>query len=216
MSCILEPDHKIRHDLLLSLNPYTEDELRKFISEQRQSNFSYREVGASANSVPAGYAIDRNRILLGAGERAWILGVSAIRHWRMFNIPWIRLYWPNTEIRVGSEVAVEVRRYGFHFLNACRIVYLLDENGPIMRYGFAYGTLHEHVESGEERFTVEWNKNSQEVWYDILAFSRPNKLLAKLAYPITRSLQRQFAVASKLAMFNACQYGSDEYKSQNT
>ena len=68
------------------------------------------------------------------------------------------------------------------------------------RYGFAYGTLGEHAEQGEERFTVEWNRDDDTVWYGILAFSRPRKLLAIMGYPLSRSLQRGFAAASKAAM----------------
>ena len=56
-------------------------------------------------------------------------------------------------------------------VNACRVVYVVDEEEPIQRYGFAYGTLPDHAETGEERFLVEWNRASGEVWYDILAFS---------------------------------------------
>jgi uncharacterized protein (UPF0548 family) len=48
---------------------------------------------------------------------------------------------------------------------------VVDEDGPVSRYGFAYGTLADHGESGEERFTVEWNRSSDKVFYDILAFS---------------------------------------------
>ena len=70
-------------------------------------------------------------------------------------------------------MAVIARRLGLWWLNACRIVYVVDEPGPVSRYGFAYGTLPDHAGSGEERFLVEWDRASGEVWYDILAFSRP-------------------------------------------
>jgi len=49
---------------------------------------------------------------------------------------------------------------------------------------------------------VEWNRDQDRVWYDILAFSRPRKILARLGYPLSRSLQRQFARASKAAMLH--------------
>jgi uncharacterized protein (UPF0548 family) len=122
----------------------------------------------------------------------------------MFNIPWLRLYWPNSPIRAGTDVAVMVHHFGFYSLNACRIVYVVQDDAPERRqYGFAYGTLPEHAERGEERFTVEWNRTDDSVWYDILAFSRPKKLLAEMAYPLSRSLQRRFAVASEAAMLTA-------------
>ncbi len=97
-----------------------------------------------------------------------------------------------------------VRHFGFWSLNACRVVYVVeDETSNGRRYGFAYGTLSDHAEKGEERFTVEWNLEDDAVWYDILAFSRPRKYLALMAYPLSRSLQRRFAVASKTAMLAA-------------
>ena len=70
------------------------------------------------------------------------------------------------------------------------------------RFGFAYGTLAEHAESGEERFTVEWD-DQDNVGYDILTFSRPRHPLARLGYPLSRSLQKKFARDSKAAMLQA-------------
>jgi uncharacterized protein (UPF0548 family) len=87
-------------------------------------------------------------------------------------------------------------------MNACRIVYLVEENSAHEKYGFAYGTLSEHAERGEERFTVEWNKQDDSVWYDIFAISKPGPL-AKLAYPYARRLQKRFAEDSKKAMRRA-------------
>jgi uncharacterized protein (UPF0548 family) len=188
---------------LFRLTAPSEDEVRRFIAEQGGSRFSYLEVGASAGDIPSGYNLDHNRIRLGTGEVTWRRGVAAIRGWQMFKIPWVHLYWPNAPIQVGTEVAVSVDHFGFHSLNACRIVYIVDEDGPIRRFGFACGTLREHAESGEERFTVEWRRNEDEVWYDVLAFSRPRKMAARLAYPLSRQLQRKFAEASKLAMLRA-------------
>ena len=69
------------------------------------------------------------------------------------------------------------------------------------KYGFAYGTLPDHGERGEERFTVEFNSD-QSVWYDLYAFSQPSTL-ARLAYPFTRILQKRFATDSKAAMERA-------------
>jgi uncharacterized protein (UPF0548 family) len=182
------------------LRPPSEDEVRHFISEQADSSFSYPEVGATASGVPTGYNMDHNRIQLGRGQAAWQRAVQAIHTWRMFNMPWVRLHWPTAPIQVGTDVSVSVLHFGFYSLNACRIVYVVDEDDPYRRFGFAYGTLEEHAERGEERFTVEWNRAEDKVWYDILAFARPKKTLAKLGYPVSRFLQNKFAEASKAAM----------------
>jgi uncharacterized protein (UPF0548 family) len=185
---------------LFRLTAPSEDEIRHFISKQKDSSFSYPEVGASATTAPTGYNVDHNRVQLGKGEVVWQRAAAAIRAWQMFNMPWLRLYWKSAPIQVGTDVAVSVRHFGFYSLNACRIVYVFDEDGPIKRLGFAYGTLAEHAESGEERFTVEWNRDEDKVWYDILAFSRPQKMLARVGYPVSRFLQKKFAKDSKAAM----------------
>jgi uncharacterized protein (UPF0548 family) len=59
------------------------------------------------------------------------------------------------------------------------------------------------AESGEERFTVEWNREDDSVGYDILAFSHPLQTLARLGYPLSRLLQKRFAEGSKTAMFES-------------
>ena len=104
---------------------------------------------------------------------------------------------------VGTDVAVSIHHFGFSSLNACRIVYVVDEEVPMKRFGFAYGTLAEHAESGEERFTIEWNREDDGIWYDILAFSRPRQMLARLGYPLSRLLQMKLAEGSKAAMLRS-------------
>lgn len=188
---------------MFSLTAPSEDEIRRFISKQSDSGFSYPEVGASATAVPTGYNVDHNRIQLGSGEVTWQRAAEAIRKWRMFSMAWVNLHWASAPIQVGTDVAVSVHHFGFYSLNACRIVYIVDFDDPMKRFGFAYGTLVEHAESGEERFTVEWNRADDTVWYDILAFSRPRNMLAKLGYPLSRLLQKRFAEGSKAAMVKA-------------
>jgi uncharacterized protein (UPF0548 family) len=185
---------------VFSLTAPSVSDIRRFISKVKDKGFSYTEVGASATTAPAGYNVDHNRVRLGRGDGTWQRAVEAIRAWRMFSMPWVSLHWPSAPIQVGTDVAVSIHHFGFYSLNACRIVYVVDEEGPIERFGFAYGTLGEHAESGEERFTVEWNREDDSVWYDILAFSRPRQMLARLGYPLSRSLQKKFARGSKLAM----------------
>ena len=110
---------------------------------------------------------------------------------------------PETPIRTGEVVAVVARRVGLWWLSACRVVYVVDEPGPVGRYGFAYGTLPDHAGSGEERFLVEWDRASGEVWYDVLAFSRPQWLLTRLGYRYMRRLQKRFGRESAAAMVRA-------------
>jgi uncharacterized protein (UPF0548 family) len=83
------------------------------------------------------------------------------------------------------------RVMGMYWLNACRIAYTLDGTGPCRRFGFAYGTLPDHAETGEERFCIEWLADGT-VWYTIKAFSRPRHWLAKIGKPLARAYQRRF------------------------
>jgi uncharacterized protein (UPF0548 family) len=145
---------------------------------------------------PPGYAVNHVRFQLGRGHGAFERAKQAIREWRMFDVGWIELCWPDAPIQPRSTVAVVVAHLGFWSVNTSRIVYVIDER---RRYGFAYGTLLEHAEAGEERFTVEW-ADDDSVWYDVLAFSREKQLLAKIGYPVARILQNKFRSDTGRAM----------------
>ena len=98
-------------------------------------------------------------------------------------------------------MAVAASSFGIWTLSACRIVYVIDEDQQSSRkFGFAYGTLPMHVERGEERFIIEWNKQTNEVFYEILSFSVPQTWFVKLSYPVARYFQQLFAQASLQAM----------------
>jgi len=118
----------------------------------------------------------------------------------MFGIGWVELFPAKTPVDVGVTVAVLVNHFGFWSLNACRIVYVFQEE---RRFGFAYGTLRDHAEQGEERFSVEWLADDDSVFYDILAFSRPGKWQARVFQPLCRRLQRKFARDSMAEMKRA-------------
>jgi len=187
---------------MLFLRTPREDAIRSFLQGQADQPFSYSEVGASRSAAPAGYTVDHNRVELGRGAAVFARAVEALKRWEMFNLGWIQLCWPDAPVAIGTQVAVMVRHLGFYSLNACRVVYVVDDNVPLRTYGFAYGTLPDHAEQGEERFTIEWQSDDS-VWYEILAFSKPNQLLARAGYRVTRRLQKRFAADSKRAMLRA-------------
>ena len=185
---------------MLFLRKPTAEAIRAFLARQARLDLTYSAVGATATSPPAGYVVDRTRIKLGEGAETFAAARAALRRWGHFRLGWVETWPPETPIQAGQVVAVVARMFGLWWLNACRIVYVVDEQGPVRRYGFAYGTLPEHAESGEERFTVEWHEADDAVWYDILAFSRPQQLLPRLGYPFARRLQKRFARDSAAAM----------------
>ena len=170
--------------------------------------FSYTAVGATARTPPAGNVVDRTRVKLGEGESVFRSAIASLRRWEQFRLGWVEAWPSDTPIRAGEAVAVMGRAVGVWWLNACRIVYVVEEAGATSKFGFAYGTLPGHVESGEERFLVEWNRHDDAVWYDILAFSRPNHILTRLGYPLVRALQKRFGKDSAASMFEAVRAGS--------
>jgi uncharacterized protein (UPF0548 family) len=177
--------------------------LERFLAAQRNRTFSYRETGHSRRDAPPGYQVDHNRVQLGEGRAAFARAVEALRAWKQFDLGWVTAHPTTAPIEPGTTVAVRVRHFGFWSLNAARIVYVIEDEGPVVRYGFAYGTLPDHAEMGEERFTVEWHHGDGSVWYDLYAFSRPNHYLAKIGRPVARALQQRFARDSKRAMARA-------------
>jgi uncharacterized protein (UPF0548 family) len=177
--------------------------IRAFLEEQTKLAFTYSAVGATAAAPPVGYVVDHTRIKLGTGQAAFAAAKDALHKWEQFRLGWVEPCWPDTPIEPEKVVGVLARTCCLWSLNACRIAYVVNEP---RRFGFAYGTLHDHVESGEELFTVEWHEDDV-VWYDILAFSQPNHFLARLGYPLVRRLQQRFARDSAASMQRAVRGG---------
>jgi len=196
---------------VLRITRPTAQDVSAFLDAQRAAPFSYPEVGASrSGAAPTGYTTDRNRIQLGLGEATFRQAAAALRGWKMSSLGWTSIHPNAPPIAAGETVALVAQHYGFWSLNACRIVYVLDEDVDGVRsVGFAYGTLPEHAMVGEERFTIEWRASDDSVWYDLYAFSRPAHPLARLGYPVARRLQRRFARESKRAMLDLAQVRAD-------
>jgi len=185
----------------LSLRKPSPEVVQRFLASQAKFTFTYSAVGATAKTPPAGFAVDHTRARLGEGQEVFRSASAALRRWEQFRLGWVEPGSPDVPLRPGEVVAIMGKAIGMWWLNACRIVYVVDdESGPVCRFGFAYGTLPGHAESGEERFLIEWNQSENSVWYDILAFSRPNRFLARLAYPVVRRLQKRFARDSATGM----------------
>jgi uncharacterized protein (UPF0548 family) len=175
-------------------------EIAKYISSQAKLPFSYPEAGATKSlnnsSGPAGYTLDHNRVQLGSGGEIYRRAVEAVKQWRQFELGWVTLVPHGVKVETGAVVAVKARAGGVWSVNACRVVYVIDE---AERFGFAYGTLPDHSERGEERFLIE-RQSDESVWYDIVAFSRPRHPLVRAGFPYARMLQKRFARDSLAVM----------------
>ena len=91
--------------------------------------------------------------------------------WKQFDIGWVDIFPRQAPVAVGTVVAVVIRHLGFWSMNGCRVLYHVDDAGR--RFGFAYGTLTNHAESGEEWFEVFLDPATGDVNYRIRAMSWP-------------------------------------------
>jgi len=178
------------------------EEIRQFIERSKTFGLSYDQIGIAKES-PRGFKVDEVCAVIGQGEGIFARAKEAITRWKQFDLGWVELHPSGAPIEVGTVVAVLVRHLGFWSLNGCRIVYLLNESENQTGFGFAYGTLTNHSELGEEIFEVRLNPESQEVTYRIRAASKPRAALAVLGYPYTRLCQERFRRDSIAAMRSA-------------
>ena len=87
-------------------------------------------------------------------------GVEAVRHRLGRSVPAM-----HAPVAAGTVVAVLIRHLGFWSLNGCRVVYSVGGFDGEARFGFAYGTLTNHAESGEELFEVFLDPQTEDVMY---------------------------------------------------
>jgi uncharacterized protein (UPF0548 family) len=196
---------------MLFLTKPSRERIQGVIDYSRNAPFNYAEVGRSLGPTPTGYVANHGRVRLGYGEATFNKAVEALRSWKMFDLDWVSLCWPEAEIEIGTTVATLARHFGFWSLHPARIVLLIDDDdGRMRRIGFAYGTLQGHGEQGEETFIIERHFADDSVWYDLRSFSRPGQWLTLLGYPIARMLQKRFARESTRIMLKAVGEGGGD------
>ncbi len=188
---------------MISLRKPSPESIRHFLLQQDKLDFTYSGFDTADENPPIGYVTDHTRIQLGVGQQVYDAAKTALRQWDQFQLSWVEGGPKGTPVQKGQVVSVLARAVGLWWLNACRIVSVVDESGSINRFGFTYGTLPGHIAFGEERFLVEWHHSDNKVWYDILAYSRPNHILARLGYPMVRWTQKKFGRESSAAMLAA-------------
>lgn len=198
MFCLRRPDQR---------------QISDYLARQGDWDFSYGPVRCTqdggAQRRLAGWSVDHHRVLLGSGVEVFQQAKAAIGNWRMFP-PQITSVFGCEIPRQCLNVALlfDARPFPLWLLMPARVMYVVDDSvmqagQQIDRFGFAYGTLPDHPERGEERFLVEWNRLDDRVHYDLLAVSQPRHWLARLAYPYTRWQQSRFRRLSGLAMQRA-------------
>lgn len=176
-------------------------EIAAFLDASRSLPLSYAPPGL-AQTGGAGFRADEEVTRVGSGASDFARAMSALTEWRHFDLGWVELFPARAPVAQGTVVAVAVTHLGFWSLNGCRVVYSTRGAGGAT-FGFAYGTLTNHAECGEELFEVRLDPDTSEVSYRIRAVSRPRAALARLGFPYTRLLQARFRRESALAVRRA-------------
>lgn len=163
---------------------------------------SYDPIGIAISGAARGN-VDEQVVAIGSGMEDFELARAALMSWRHLDIGWLAVDPRTPDVAAGSVVAVLVHHLGFWSLNACRVLYTVGPGaGDCARFGFAYGTLTNHAEGGEELFEVFVEPGGR-VMYRIRAVSWPRAALARAGYPLVRWLQARFRRDSAGAMKRA-------------
>ena len=170
----------------------TDEHIRSTLDRCRAQPFSYPHVGASKTHVPNGWRTDDQRIHIGS-TKDFQAAKRALTRWVQFDLDWVFPYRNDVPIEVGNLFCFLSYQFGLWALNVSRIVYLIDEYTKIhRRYGFAYGTVGSHSVSGEEAFTIELDKRTNQLFFRLAKFSKPAHLFTKIAPPLTSRAQDRF------------------------
>ena len=112
---------------MLRLRAPSDDLIREFLLQQGKLGFSYDSVGYSSHTPPADFVVDSTRIKLGEGEQIYRLAVESLKNWDQFKLGWVKVQPSQVPIQVGESVAVVARAIGLVWINACQIIYVVDE-----------------------------------------------------------------------------------------
>jgi uncharacterized protein (UPF0548 family) len=152
-----------------------------------KAELTYREVGATAGDLPAGYHRLARSVPVGHGRQVFTRAGDAVYEWQVQLGAGLRVFASARTAVPGTVVILGLGIGSLRLRAPCRVVYVVDEP---RRRGFAYGTLAGHPESGEEAFMVE-HHDDDTVSFTVTAFSRPATRLAKIAGPVGAVVQRQ-------------------------
>ena len=164
-------------------------DLQKRQAEASPSQFTYPHVGSTMSGVvPRGVTVDDGERYLGSGRIVFEAAKRALRAWAPQSAIGARTSLPRVPEQ-GDTVILGLGPGPIRLIVPVRLVRVIDEE---RRWGFAYGTLEGHAESGEELFVIDW-RDTDQVWFRVVAHSRPSPRW-RWAAPVLRALQlRSFA-----------------------
>jgi len=180
----------------------SQETIDRFLRDSQDLPLSYGPIGivSDERQRPNLYEI---AVVLGRGRTDFERARAALLAWQQFDIGWVETFPRGAPVAIGTPIAVLIRHLGFWSLNGCRVVYNVGRPDDGTWFGFAYGTLTNHAEAGEELFELFVEPTTQNVVYRIRATSWPQATLARVGQPIVRVLQARFRRHSAAAMQRA-------------
>ena len=172
---------------MLSIAEPSPAALDRLVARQHGQPFSYPDVGATPTSVPNGHRNGRQVVELGRGEAVFERASQGLRTWQAHRRAGVHVHPADAPLEEGVDVVLAVRVAHVWSTVACRLVYVLEEP---TRFGFAYGTLPDHVLEGEEAFTVE-RDDTDLVRFVVSAFFRPRGPIMAAVGPLVFRLDQQ-------------------------
>ena len=147
--------------------------------------------------APEFVKVERRRLLhqrykIGTGEQDYLAAVNALSLGKCFDLNWVEpaLQRPMEE---DDTFCLIVRAFGFCSVNFCRVVYLNEETTASNTFfAIGVGTLERHAAIGEERLSLNWNRENDDVHFLIDSYSRPSTWLSKLFAFYLRRQQLKF------------------------
>jgi uncharacterized protein (UPF0548 family) len=177
----------------------SQEAIERFVRDSQGRPLSYGPIGI-VNGETSGRDLDEAIVTIGRGRADFDRARAALTTWKQFDIGWVETFPRHAPVDVGTVVVLLIQHLGFWSLNGCRVLYHVGGDG---RFGFAYGTLTNHAESGEELFEVFIDPQTQDVVYRIRAISWPQAALAHAGQPVVRALQARFRRDSLAAIARA-------------
>jgi len=145
-------------------------------------------------------ARDTLEVEIGVGDEAWERAKEGIRHWVPFDLAWSAIATRGNIPKPELDVVVHATILGLHFTVACRVVSIHDyEDDSSARFGFTYGSLMSHVETGEELFEVV-RDSAGRVSYRIDVMARPSRWYTRVTTPLVDHYRRRFRADSAEAI----------------
>jgi uncharacterized protein (UPF0548 family) len=142
-----------------------------------------------------GWWINRSRESVGHGQAAFARASRALAELEVFEQPWLTAHRRHHVLSIGS------RQFGCLWVMNANFV-LHSESNPRSE-SVTFGTTTRHVLAGEERLSLRWDPDSDDVSFEVLSFSRPRHLFSWACYPYVLAQQRRFARDATASMKRA-------------